>query len=383
MAEHIVISAPFFVALFWTLWLGLDYRNRPERVTFRLFCFMLTTTVLYACHFVYFSRGGHAPWWMDALYRYCNLAVFPLWYFYLRELTLQRTSRREMFLWLMPAVLIAAASSVWDGALPLARMVFAVQVVAVVILGFHLLRSFRKLVFSSYSDTEAYSLCALHWLLVFLSLTSLVSFAANLLGREHFLSSIGLLAIPSMLFSAFIFMLGYEADRLLPISKAVRDEVETMKDEELRMDDSLQSLSPDEENHSPRVASTEGDAGSELEADRFAELQREVLRAMDEDKLYLQPGLKISDLAQHLGSNRNYIWHAVNEGLGVSFSELVNRRRIDHFVSLAEQGPEFDIDEAWQKCGFTSASTFYRCFRLYKGCSPAEYFSGEATGKET
>lgn len=360
MEEHIVVSAPFFVAAFWSLRLGLDYKLCPERITLRLLCFMLTTALLYLCHFVYFSKESNALWYVNVLYRYCNLAVFPLWYFYLCGLTLQRLQRREMLFWLLPALALAPASMLWDGVLVMARAVFALQVVAVLILGSRLLRSYEAIVASSYADTEPYTLRAVRWLLAFLILTALASFVANLLGREFFLSSIGLLAIPSTVFSTFIFMLGYEADRLLPVSTAVRDEVEE-----------ADVLRPAREDEGQQDQSATADA----EVGRYAKLQCEVLRAMDEDRLYLQPNLKISDLALHLGSNRNYIWHAVNEGLGVSFSELVNRRRIEHYIRLAEQNPQHEADETWQRCGFTSATTFYRCFRLYKGCSPSEYFA--------
>ena len=363
MAEHAVLSAPLFVAAFWSLWLGLDFTTRPERITLRLLHFMLTTTVLYLCHFIYFSLAGHAPWPVDVLYRYCNLAVFPLWYFYMCELTLNPLSRREMILWLTPAVLLALASLIWDGALNLGRIMFAVQAVTVLILGQRMLRNYEAVVASSYADTEVYSLRALRGLLLFLFLTTLASFAINLLGRERFLSSVALLAVPSLLFSIFIFMLGYESVRLLPRVIAVQDGM-TKGDAFLSADEDNEELCgdsrPDDEDD---------------EANQFAQLQRDVLKAMDEEKIYLQPNLKISDLALHLGSNRNYIWQAVNVGLGVSFSELVNRRRIEHFIRLAEQNNLRDVDDIWQKCGFTSASTFYRNFRLYKGCSPAEYFT--------
>lgn len=363
MAEHIVLSAPLFVAAFWSLWLWLDYMAHPERITLRLLFFMLTTAGLYLCHFIYFSLSGHTPWPVDMLYRYCNLAVFPLWHFYLCELTLHRLSRKELLLWLAPAVLLAPASLIWNGTLVIAKIVFAVQAVLVLILGWRMLRSYEAAVASSYADTEAYSLRALRGLLLFLFLTTLASFTANLLGRERFLSSVAMLTIPSMLFSVFIFMLGYESARLLPRVTAVQDEV--------NKDETCLSADKEDREQGGNPQPDDEDDG----ANHFAQLQRDVLKAMDEEKLYLQPNLKISDLALHLGSNRNYIWQAVNVGLGVSFSELVNRRRIDHFIYLATQNDMRDIDDTWQKCGFTSASSFYRNFKLYKGCSPAEYFA--------
>lgn len=363
MAEHIVLSAPLFVAAFWSLWLLLDYMARTERITLRLLFFMLTTAGLYLCHFIYFSLAGRAPWPVDVLYRYCNLAVFPLWYFYLCELTLRRLTRRELFFWLAPAVILAPASLIWSGTLVVTKITFAVQVALVLILGSRMLRSYEKVVGTSYADTEAYSLRALRGLLLLLFLTTLASFTANLLGRERFLSSVALLTVPSMLFSIFIFMLGYESVRLIPRVTAVQDEMN-------KVDTRLYADRNDREQDEDLLADDEGDG-----ANHFAQLQREILKAMDEDKLYLQPNLKISDLAMNVGSNRNYIWRAVNVGLGVSFSELVNRRRINHFIYLAKQNKLRDVDDLWQKCGFTSASAFYRNFKLYQGCSPAEYFA--------
>ena len=363
MAEHIILSAPLFAAAFWSLWLGLDYMAAPKRITLQLLLFMLTTAELYLCHFIYFSLSGHAPWPVNVFYRFCNLAVFPLWHFFLCELTLHRRSRKELLMWLAPAVLLAPASLIWDGAIVIARITFAVQVAFVLTLEWRMLRNYEATVASSYADTEAYSLNALRGLLFFLFLTTLASFTANLLGRERFISSLAMLTVPSMLFSVFIFMLGYESARLLPKVTTVQEEV-NKNDTDLCAD-------KDNEEHAANLLPD----NMNDEADHFTQLQREVLKAMDEEKLYLQPNLKISDLARHLGSNRNYIWRAVNAGLGISFSELVNRRRIDHFIYLAKQNELSDVDDTWQKCGFTSASSFYRNFKLYMGCSPAEYFA--------
>lgn len=360
MTEHLVLSAPLFVSVFWSLCLWLDLMNRHERITLRLLLFMITTAGLYLCHFIYFSLSGHTPWTVDLLYRYCHLTVFPLWYFYMCELTLNRLSRKELFIWIAPAILLAPLSLIWEGALVIIKIVFALQVVSVLILGWHMLRNYEVLVASSYADTEPYSLHALRNLFIFLFLTTLASFTANLVGRERFLSSVALLTIPSMLFSAFIFMLGYESTHLLHKETAVQDEA-------YKADFSLGNGREQNGGLQPK--------DEENEEKHIAQLLCDVLKAMDEEKLYLQPNLKISDLSLHLGSNRNYIWRAVNAGLGVSFSELVNRRRIEHFINLAKQNELRDVNDMWQKCGFTSASSFYRNFKLYMGCTPAEYFA--------
>ena len=94
---------------------------------------------------------------------------------------------------------------------------------------------------------------------------------------------------------------------------------------------------------------------------------------MKEERLFLQNDLKISDLSLRLGSNRNYIYNAINVEMGVNFSDYINRQRIEYAARMMREHPELPINELYIKTGFSSSSAFYRNFRHYMGCTPKEY----------
>lgn len=94
---------------------------------------------------------------------------------------------------------------------------------------------------------------------------------------------------------------------------------------------------------------------------------------MDSDRLYLKPGLKISDVAEAVGSNRTYVSAAINRTSGMSFSDYVNRRRVEEAkrLLLLEQDPA--ISEVAEKAGFASFPSFYRAFVKFTKKSPSEW----------
>ena len=103
-----------------------------------------------------------------------------------------------------------------------------------------------------------------------------------------------------------------------------------------------------------------------------SELLERIRRLVNDEKLFLYPNLKVSDLATRLHSNRNYIYHAINVVMGTSFSDYINGLRIDYASQLLEAHPELSINDVMVKSGFTSSSAFYRNFKKFKGTTPTE-----------
>lgn len=84
-----------------------------------------------------------------------------------------------------------------------------------------------------------------------------------------------------------------------------------------------------------------------------------------------EPDLSLADVARRLGTNTQYLSRALNEGLGQSFSEFVNRRRID--AAREALAGDADILAIALDVGFGSKASFNRAFRLYAGCTPSEF----------
>ena len=107
------------------------------------------------------------------------------------------------------------------------------------------------------------------------------------------------------------------------------------------------------------------------------ELKDLIIKKMEEDQVYLQPNLKISDLAAMLGTNRNYLYNAINVDMGVSFSEFVNRYRIGHAQRLLMENPEANMEEIAMQSGYASEVTFYRNFKAMTGTTPYKWLKSQ------
>lgn len=101
-------------------------------------------------------------------------------------------------------------------------------------------------------------------------------------------------------------------------------------------------------------------------------LAQTVQKLFIEDKLYLNPKLKLSDVARLVGTNRTYLSRYFNQDNGQTFYDYVNNLRVKHAEKLlqATSNPIISVGEL---SGFNSLTTFRRVFMGHYGCSPAEY----------
>ena len=89
-------------------------------------------------------------------------------------------------------------------------------------------------------------------------------------------------------------------------------------------------------------------------------------KSVEDELLYLQPDLKLNDIARKLGTNRTYLLAALKEHMQMSFTEYINRLRIAHAQRLMAERPELTRSELAAASGYASERTFYRNLRLYQ-----------------
>ena len=102
------------------------------------------------------------------------------------------------------------------------------------------------------------------------------------------------------------------------------------------------------------------------------ELSEMVRKLFEEEKLYLNPRLKLSDVARKVGTNRTYLSRFFNQENGQTFYDYVNQLRVKYAEKLLAKTSEPVILIAEQS-GFNSLSTFRRVFYNYHRCSPVEF----------
>lgn len=103
------------------------------------------------------------------------------------------------------------------------------------------------------------------------------------------------------------------------------------------------------------------------------ELMRRICELMEQEKLYLNNNLKLTDVAERLGSNRNVISACINTQCGYSFSQFISKYRVEHAKELLRQHPDLKIAEVWIESGFTTESSFFRAFKAITGMTPSDF----------
>lgn len=103
------------------------------------------------------------------------------------------------------------------------------------------------------------------------------------------------------------------------------------------------------------------------------ELIQRIESIIDDDQLYKNPDLTIRDVARELATNRLYISRAINTTFGYSFTVYLNRKRIEHAISLMAEHPMMSMENVATESGFVSETAFFRKFRQVMNDSPRSY----------
>ena len=97
--------------------------------------------------------------------------------------------------------------------------------------------------------------------------------------------------------------------------------------------------------------------------------------AMQEDKLYLNPSVKLNDIVKHTEIPQKTISFVLNQHMGKTFNEFINGYRVEEFKSrlLNDTSKKLTITGLAFECGFNSQATFQRTFKAVTQISPKEF----------
>lgn len=118
------------------------------------------------------------------------------------------------------------------------------------------------------------------------------------------------------------------------------------------------------------------------ESSTDSQLMERICQLMDEQQPYLNAELKVTDVAELLGSNRTYISACINSQRGCTFSQFVNGYRVDYAKQLLAQSPGIKLSEVWTASGFSSESSFFRAFKSFTGTTPMEWIARNSSPQE-
>ncbi len=114
---------------------------------------------------------------------------------------------------------------------------------------------------------------------------------------------------------------------------------------------------------------------SSLQKEDSEKLFKNIDELFKNQKLFLNPDLKLQDVAKILESTNHKISQSINENAGVSFYTYVNNFRVEYFqTQLANpENQKFTILTLGFESGFNSKATMNRIFKKQLGETPREY----------
>lgn len=367
MILNLAISLPLITCALFSMLILLEWCNRQLREQHTLFAFMLTATLLYVGHYIYFNRAVDLLPLSDILYVSANLTVYPLYLIYIIRLTSKW--RAVYWLMLLPGLLAIMATGtgyifmtdeedrmfvhnylyhnsqtgLTDMALfqayirQFCKLVFAIEVIATVVIGSMMIRRYDRMVDEFYADTDDKSMRNIQSILYLVLTIAILSFIVNIIGRARFTDHEIILTTTSLMFSALLFAIGYEGlHRHFSIIDMRTNKEQVSNDDSAALKDAV--------NRS---------------------MTERIIALVENDKIYLQPDLKLDDVAQMMHTNRTYIYQAVNQQMGISFNEFINRYRIAHAKRLMASDPTLSMNDVALLSGFASLSSFYRNMKKY------------------
>ena len=382
MLEIIARTLPLIVCVLWAIILVADWYEQRIVAKLKLGAFMAVAATLYFGHGVFFnSLYGLMPL-ADTLYCAANLAVFPMFYLYIKDVTEVQKHPSLQVVYLLPAMVAGCAVGTLYGMMSeeerstfvmtylygsateglhgtmlasayvhvAARVVFALMIPPILISGYRRINAYNREVERNFADVDDKEIYMAKSLLTLFVVASVVSFIANMIGREYFLGSVWAMIVPSLTFSTLLFMLGYAGHRLnFSVEEVMREMASCDTAKEAEQEESAKN------------------------ADNIEVLRTRLEQLMKEERIYLQPDLKVSDVARRLGTNREYVYQAINVRMGVSFSDYINRMRVEFAKGLLKENPDMPTVELFMRSGFNSQASFYRNFKQMTGMSPLQY----------
>ena len=108
-------------------------------------------------------------------------------------------------------------------------------------------------------------------------------------------------------------------------------------------------------------------------------LRKEVDALMEEERLYLNPELKLSDIANRLNTSSYMLSFLFSQHMKTSFYDYINQYRVESFKQRVRNGEtgRYTLDALATRCGYNSRATFFRNFKKVTGMTPTEYIASK------
>ena len=107
------------------------------------------------------------------------------------------------------------------------------------------------------------------------------------------------------------------------------------------------------------------------------DFRKQLIRKMENEKMYLAPDLKVGELAVSLGCTPHKLSQFLASQFGQNFNDFINSYRVEEVkrrISTGEVRSKTIASIAFD-CGFNSLSVFNSAFKKFTGMTPSQFVS--------
>jgi AraC-like DNA-binding protein len=372
MLKTILLLSPVYVTLFWAILLNFTVRDTTNAKKF-LGKFMIFAFLVYISHFIFYYPLKDFYFIIDPIYQFASLMVYPLYYIYLKLLTVEKSFlfRKHFKFLILPFSLfflyliggffanpedlkiwVYKRNTSFD-ALEMQylkllfffiRFTFLSQALYLMIKSLKLLKQYADKAEQYYSDIEDSKNSNVKTINISMILTGIFSVVIAALGRDFFQEEIIMIALASFIFSTLLFIIGWMGYK----QKSVHAIVETYP---------VTTAKEDSDENNIQYQSV---------------LLSKILYLFENQKIYLKENLNIIDLANLTGTNRTYISNLINNHYHQNFCTFVNTFRLEDVKKHILDNPTSTNQILAEKCGFSSADSMKRVVKNISGLSVTE-----------
>lgn len=390
MTHTLFIVLPAFAILLWVIFFNLDKRksNYLQYLT-PLYITLVSFIGLWA--FINFN-SNYQHHIIDVIWVITSLSVYPLYYYYIRILTVDKKIDYRWTLLLIPAVsltiftviiyiMMSQEIDVFTNEilyrnrphsgnistlirlqilrLKLFEIVLLTEVILTFIFGFKHIIEFEVKPSDFYSKIIDGELSTIKVPLIFLLITAIAAMTSNVMGKNFYTNSPYILVLPFIIHTtSFLGVLFFYYKQTNTLGNASENKRE------------------------PTNGNNQNDKNIILD-----EIFDNMEHLLKKEQIYRKPKLRLNDLAVILGTNRTYISQLIRIKTDSNFSDYINSYRITYakekLSSKEEVDEQLTLNEIATKSGFSSISSFYRAFTKMENTTPAKYRMLQTTKEES
>jgi len=374
MIKDVAVLSPLYVTIFWGIVL---IANSPKgKPKFLLGIFMFVAFFLYLTPAFFFTNNYLVYFNTESLYLLTSLTVYPLYFCYIKLLTIETSFKKKNLVYFIPAVLLAAASFIvgvffndqqrldyvdafviqrdrsemallspgWikSGIFIICRVLFVGQVFFYLLKGAILTQQHDRRIANFYSNSEGKSLVWVRMVTFSFLVTSIMSITFAIIGRNTFLHDEYLLLVPSIIFSVLLYIIGYLGNITNRVLVATNL-------------NQFQS--------------------TDYKTTNSESVRERILNLFTQDEIFKNPNLLITNLSESLNTTSDNVSKLINEEFKTDFNNFVNNYRIRVAKELIDKDKdnEFALDSIATDSGFGSLNSFTRAFKSYEGITPQKF----------